>query len=87
MLMQRFMVQDCFHLHRTEVNKVLSQWILETLRSTEDMTIEALAIDARKKAVDHLFVIQDTVIRLDIKVLKVVKQMITREKSRSAKIK
>ena len=85
--MQRFMVQDCFHLRHTEVNKLLSQWTLETLRSTEDMTIEALAIDARKKAVDHLFVIQDIDILLEVKVLKVVKQMLTREKSRSAKIK
>ena len=42
---------------------------------------------SKKEGLDHLFVIQDTAIRLEVKVLNLVKQMVTREKSRSAKIK
>ena len=87
MLMQRFIGLECFHPTCTEVHRVLFRWTLETLSSIEDIIIEVLAIDARKKAVGHLFVIQDTVIRLEVKILKVIKQMLSREKTRSAKIK
>ena len=82
--MLRYMALECFHSQPTELNRLLFRWILKMLSSIEDKTFKVLATDARKKAVGHLSVVQEIVIFLEVKVPSIVKQIVIREKSRSA---